>query len=210
MDSKVIRLAILMFISLLVLILVVIYATNTDRINTMINGTTDASAESEVSAMEGISSDYGEQIGDNLKAFLTDETFFDQNDALEEISSEDVESVAMEVRPGKGSIVVKIMNDRGGLETGELFSVTIAGEKNQGKTRSSKTVKETVYTDDDMNGMIEIDDLPIGSYLVKMQEISGYHVPVTGVIAEVTEKTEETEMTEMSDSEVSSSTDSSR
>ena len=60
MDFKIIRLAVLMFISLLALILVVIYATNTARIDTLINGTTDASAESAISAAEEISSDYGE------------------------------------------------------------------------------------------------------------------------------------------------------
>ncbi|MBP7348076.1 MAG: hypothetical protein KA965_05290 [Butyrivibrio sp.] len=210
MDFKIIRLAVLMFISLLALILVVIYATNTDRIDTLINGASDASAESAISATEGLSSDFGEQIGDNLKAFLTDETFFDQNNALAEISSQNVESVSMEVRPEKGSITVKIMNERGGLETGNLFSVTVTAEKNQSKAKSSQTAKETVYADNDLDGIIKIDDLPIGSYFVKMQEISGYHIPVTGVTAEVTESAGDTAMTESSDSEAGSNADSSR
>lgn len=210
MDSKVIRLAILMFISLLALILVVIYVTNTDRINALINGASDASAESAISATEGVSSDFGEQIGDNLKSFLTDETFFDQNNALAEISSQDVENVSMDVKTGKGSIIVKIMNERGGLETGNLFSVTVTAEKNQSKAKSSQTAKETFYSDNDMDGIIEIDDLPIGSYYVELQEISGYHVPVTGITAEVTENAGDTAMTEESDSGTGSCEDSSR
>ena len=210
MDFKIIRLAILMFISLLALILVVIYATNTTRIDTLLNGTSDASAESAISATEEISSDYGEQIGDNLKAFLTDENFFDQNSALEEISSQDVQSVSMEVSPGKGSIAVKIMNERGGLETGELFSVSVTAQKNRGNTHASKTVREKVYTDDDMNGIIEVDDLSVGSYLVRMQQIPGYHIPVTGVMTEVTQNAENTAMTEISGSAGSSTGSSSR
>ncbi|MCH4193004.1 MAG: hypothetical protein LKF52_11910 [Butyrivibrio sp.] len=191
MDSKVVRLAILTFISLIALILVVVYATNTDRIHALINGGADASAQVS-SSVAGVSvTAYGEQIGDNLKSFLSDETFFDKDDILQQVVSEDVQSVALEAEAGEGSITAKVINDRSGLETGIPFVVSV--------TTGRSGAKQKLYTDTDCNGMIEINHLKTGSYLVTLQSMDGYHVPLTGSMVEVTEP-EKKEITGIADS----------
>ena len=184
MDSKVIRLAILTFISLIALVLVVVYATNTDRIHALLDGSADASTEASSSSVTGGSvTVYGEQIGDNLKSFLSDETFFDENDILQQVVSEDVQSVTLETQTGEGSITAKVINDRNGLETGTPFVVAVS--------KKAAKAKQKLYTDDDCDGMIEIDHLQTGSYVVTLQSMDGYHVPVTGRTVEVTEPEKE-------------------
>ena len=80
MDAKVFRMAILTIISAFILVAVIIYATNADRINRLFGkGEQNEAADSasiEVSVADEAA--YGQQIGDNLKAFLYDDDFFDE------------------------------------------------------------------------------------------------------------------------------------
>lgn len=80
MDSKTFRLSILAIITTIVLIGVVVYAANREKINTLLGG--DKAPETEVAVTEGDThgTEFGEQIGDNLKGFLTASDFFDKSE----------------------------------------------------------------------------------------------------------------------------------
>ena len=83
MDYKVFRTAVLAIVSALILVLVIVYATNADKINEIF-GKGGASGEG-ASAATSSSSDigmYGEQIGDNTQSFLYEEGFFDANEEI--------------------------------------------------------------------------------------------------------------------------------
>ena len=80
MDAKVFRMAILTIISAFILVAVIIYATNADKINRLFGkGNQNEAADSasiEVSVVDEAA--YGQQIGDDLKAFMYDDDFFDE------------------------------------------------------------------------------------------------------------------------------------
>ena len=120
MDSRVFRMAILTIISAFVLVLVIVYATNTEKINSLFgwDRKTEVATEapSEASTEEEVI--YGDQIGDSLNAFLLDDDFFDETEkipsvvVIEKSDSSTDESSAEgsfteeEDRPGTGMAVV--------------------------------------------------------------------------------------------------------
>ena len=83
MDYKVFRTAVLAIVSALILVLVIVYATNADKIKEIFGkggaSDTEASADTSSSSDFGM---YGEQIGDNTQAFLFEEGFFDANEDI--------------------------------------------------------------------------------------------------------------------------------
>ena len=80
MDSKAFRLSILAIITTIVLIGVVVYAANRDKINSMIGASHSEEVEIAETVEEETVTEYGEQIGDNLKGFLTASDFFDKSE----------------------------------------------------------------------------------------------------------------------------------
>ncbi len=82
MDSKALRLSIVAIITTVVLLAVVVYAANRDRINALIGVDGHDSAQEEVvdADSDATVTQYGEQIGDNLKGFLTADDFFDKSE----------------------------------------------------------------------------------------------------------------------------------
>lgn len=119
MDKRVFRMAILTIISAFILVLVVVYATNRDRINKLF-GSEDPSASAEESAtLESVDERiYGDQIGDDLSGFIYDEDFFDETEEIPSVvvitkssssaqkSVPDDENTEEEERPGTGMAVV--------------------------------------------------------------------------------------------------------
>ena len=119
MDAKVFRMAILTIISAFILVAVIIYATNADKINRLFGkGDKNEAADSasiEISVTDEAA--YGQQIGDDLKAFMYDDDFFDeaeevpavvviqQNTKMPEGSSE-ASSELQEEEGGSGMAVV--------------------------------------------------------------------------------------------------------
>ncbi|MBQ7616100.1 MAG: hypothetical protein IJU77_13730 [Butyrivibrio sp.] len=90
MDAKVFRMAILTIISAFILVLVIIYATNSDRINDMFGWGREKEASSESVSSETDPGEisqaseiiYGDQIGDSLDSFLLDDDFFDETEKI--------------------------------------------------------------------------------------------------------------------------------
>ncbi len=85
MDAKVFRLTLLTIISAFLLVIVILYATNADKINKLFGANKGSSAATEYSA-EGASvideASYAQQIGDDLKSFLYDDDFFDEAEQI--------------------------------------------------------------------------------------------------------------------------------
>lgn len=84
MDKKVFSMALLTIFSAFILIIVIIYATNVDKINSLFGkgGSGDvapAEASLEVSYEE---TTYGQQIGNDLNGFMYDDSFFDETEEI--------------------------------------------------------------------------------------------------------------------------------
>ena len=85
MDAKVFRTAILTIISAFLLILIIVYATNADKINKMLGGEKKSAVVEEVAeeTLEDPEEEtFGDQIGDNLNGFINDESFFDETEKI--------------------------------------------------------------------------------------------------------------------------------
>ena len=82
MDKRVFRMAILTIISAFILVLVIVYATNTQKINQLFGwGSKEEAADTAASYYSG-EEIYGQQIGSNLDGFLSDEDFFDETEKI--------------------------------------------------------------------------------------------------------------------------------
>ena len=132
MDAKVFRMALLTIISAIILVLVIIYATNADKINGFFSKSN--SKESQEIVVEDASETeeviYGQQIGDDLKAFLYDDDFFDEAEQIPAVvviqqntktvdSSEDdssEEASDADEEEGSGMAVVGQLDNPGALE----------------------------------------------------------------------------------------------
>ncbi|MCR5404278.1 MAG: hypothetical protein K6E91_10755 [Butyrivibrio sp.] len=86
MDAKVFRMAILMIISAFILVLVIVYATNVDKLSALFGGGKDKSgpqSTEEISVDEQVSGKFSPtQIGDNLSGFELDADFFDPTERV--------------------------------------------------------------------------------------------------------------------------------
>ncbi|SDA69467.1 hypothetical protein SAMN02910275_02185 [Butyrivibrio sp. INlla18] len=82
MDKRVFRMAILTIISAFILVLVIVYATNTQKINQLFGwGSKEEEADNAASYYSG-EEIYSQQIGSNLDGFLSDEDFFDETEKI--------------------------------------------------------------------------------------------------------------------------------
>ncbi|SFC77871.1 hypothetical protein [Butyrivibrio sp. YAB3001] len=84
MDKKVFRLTLLTIFSALVLVFVVIYVTNADKLSRLFGKkntavVTEAVTEEASETNEVI---YGQQIGDDVKSFMYDDSFFDEAEKI--------------------------------------------------------------------------------------------------------------------------------
>ncbi len=85
MNRRVFGLAVLTMISAFILIMVIVYATNADKINRLFGwGQEKTETVTEAVSEEEASTEtvYGDQIGDNLSGFLLDEDFFDETEKI--------------------------------------------------------------------------------------------------------------------------------
>ena len=121
MDARVFRMAILTIISAFILVLVIVYATNTDKINSLFGVKDKPQPVASEAATEEVSEEpviYGDQIGDSLSGFLLDDDFFDETEKIPSVvvikkseastdeSSEGSSFAEEEDRPGTGMAVV--------------------------------------------------------------------------------------------------------
>lgn len=127
--------------------MIIVYATNADRINKLI-GKEDKKPSAQVSADasedggDGESSDqviYGDQIGDNLSGFLTDEDFFDE--------TEQIPTVVVIERSSSGTGAFGGAGDNGVLQEGGTDDVTSGGTSGENMLKSYEGSSEPVGDD---------------------------------------------------------------
>lgn len=186
MDSKVRVKAIATIATSIILILVVVYMVNERQLSRLFRrrgrGSGAAVAASTASGVPKVSKDgvFGEQIGDDLKAFLKDDSFFDGyvpggdtgslSIAGGEVDPNDYR-VMMSPKVLDRSIVVSLIDEQGALVTGEGFVVEMNGLH--------------LYKDDDRDGVIYIEGLSAGTYELRLQEQAGYRTQSEPVTVEV-------------------------
>lgn len=106
------------------------------------------------------------QIGDDPRAFLGDETFFEPDKKpYSSIEKMDGKNLSLLMTSVQKDLRIQIVDNAGKLVTGEEFCVVLNGNKE--------------YKDEDKDGIIYIEYLRSGEYEVELKEASGYRVPET-------------------------------
>ena len=188
MDSKVKWLAILTSIGIILLVVLVTVLSNSSRIRRQLANLQNNKKEtpSEIDSLvkeeslEGneaeddlrnyakagfAGSDPSLQLGDNLRAFLRDETFFDK-----ELSNYEKKLLAMNekglyfvVTSVERDLRIQILDASGAVVTGVQFVINL---KEHGS-----------YKDQDRDGVIYISGLSAGEYELTLAEVTDYEVP---------------------------------
>lgn len=163
MDSKRIRRMLFAVILLFVVVAGVIVAVNLDTVKQKL-GIASYEQTEETAAMEETDREGG-QRGDDLSAFLRDETFFDPEVKFKSIETYSGRNIYLMMSSVAKDLRIMIVDSVGRLVTGTPFVVEVRG------------VGE--YTDNDEDGIIYIDGLRAGEYSVSLKEAEGYKVPNT-------------------------------
>lgn len=117
------------------------------------------------------------QIGDDLRGFLSDDTFFDKDKEEYDLNSlYNSNKLSMIVTSIEKDLRIQIVDLFGQLVEGESFYVTVEG------------VGE--YKDLDKDGIVYIADLKAGEYQVSLNEAEGYQVPANSTKIRVKERVE--------------------
>ena len=115
---------------------------------------------------EGVAQADPMQIGNDTRAFLADETFFDPDkQPYSSIEKIDGKSLSLLMTSVQKDLRIQIVDNAGKLVTGENFCVVLNGNKE--------------YQDDDKDGVIYIEYLRAGDYEVELKEVEGYRIPDT-------------------------------
>ncbi len=117
------------------------------------------------------------QIGDDLSAFMRDNTFFDEEiDPILEAARNQANRLSLLTTSIEKDLRIQIVNSEGEPVTGESFYVRVEGLGE--------------YKDLDQDGVIYIGDLDSGEYYVELLPIDGYKVPINENRVKVKEKVE--------------------
>lgn len=160
MGSKGIRRAMLSMIGMFLVLAAVIVFSNLDTVKKKLG---IGSAEQTEASEQTPGMEDGGQIGNDLSAFVRDETFFDPEVKFKSIEMYSGKRVSMTAASAAGDLYIFIENSVGELAEGAAFTVELQG------------VGE--YTDEDEDGIIYIDQLKPGEYSVSLKELEGYSVP---------------------------------
>ncbi|MDE6389704.1 MAG: glycoside hydrolase family 25 protein [Lachnospiraceae bacterium] len=163
MDSKKIRRALFAMVAVFIAIVGVIAAANPEQVKQKLGLSQEDQIEQTALIEEAETN--GGQRGNNLSAFLQDETFFDPEVRFKSIETFSGRNVFLIVSSVAKDLRVMVVDSVGKLVTGTAFTITIQG------------VGE--YTDTDKDGVIYIDGLRSGEYSVSLKEEEGFIVPNT-------------------------------
>lgn len=173
MDSKKMRRMLFAMVVMFVVLVAVIGITNLDTVMRKLGFTADEQIE-ETAVIE--EDTIGGQRGNDLSAFLYDETFFDPEVKFKSIESYSGRRVFLVMSSVAKDLRIMIVDSIGRLVTGAPFTIRIQG------------VGE--YTDSDEDGIIYIDGLRAGEYSVLLEETEGYIVPNTITTIQVRQEIE--------------------
>ena len=172
MDSKLRRMTILASMAVILLAAMLVLYVNRER------GERPAPSDPEPSQSVELQEepDSG-QIGNDLKAFLRDNTFFDpEMNPILEAARDDMTRLSLVVTSVEKDLRVRVVDMSGEPVTGESFFISLDG------------VGE--YKDLDKDGVIYIGGLTAGEYYVELLPIAGYHVPENETRVRVKDKVE--------------------
>ena len=164
MDSKTLRKTLIAVVLVFIVITGVIIAANWDIVQAKF-GISETASQGNSEASEGGMIIDDKQLGNNLHAFMQDDTFFDPEVRYKSIETYSGRGVSLVMSSVAKDLRIMVVDSRGRLVTGEQFTIKIQelGE----------------YVDNDEDGIIYIDGLRAGEYSVSMNEIEGYKVPNT-------------------------------
>ena len=162
MDSKKLRRTLFLVVMMFCMITVIVAMMNWELIEEKL-GLSVKTEETSADVAEPTAED--KQIGNDLQAFMNDETFFDSEIHYKSIETYSGRTVSLMMSSVAKDLRIMIVDSVGQLVTGTPFQVTVQGA---GK-----------YTDSDEDGIIYIDNLRAGEYSVSLEEAEGYRVPNT-------------------------------
>ena len=167
MDSKLRRMAIMASMAVILLVSVLVIYLNPGEENSSGQTTTVTQEEGVVNG----------QIGNDLSAFLKDETFFDEEvNPVLEAAKNNANRLSLVMTSVEKDLRIQIVDTDGNPVTGESFFVKVEGLGE--------------YKDLDKDGVIYIGDLDAGEYYVELLPIEGYRIPTTKTKIRVKEKVE--------------------
>ena len=186
MDSKLRKMAILASMAVILLVALLVMYVNREQFTAAsgppASGTQNAGAGDSASpaengdqAEETVSPDG--QIGNDLKAFLKDNTFFDQEvNPILEAAKDNSNRLSLVATSIEKDLRIQIVDNEGSPVTGESFYVRLDGLGD--------------YKDLDQDGIIYIGDLDSGDYYIELLPIEGYKVPISETRVHVKDKVE--------------------
>lgn len=177
MDSKLKRTAVSMAVAIVALVVLVVYGMNRDQKPVRKDQGTGANKPTQEEVKTPPVKKENGQIGDDLKAFLKDEFFFDSEDAWQFDSTKyDIHKLTLRATSVEKDMRLKILDISGKPVVGESFLVKLEnGEE---------------YRDLDQDGVIYIGDLKPGEYAVQLMPAEGYYVPKEATRVRVKEQVE--------------------
>ncbi len=165
MDSKKMRRAMIFMIAVFLAAFAVIAAANWDRVKEKLGFAPETPVQEEMPEEAGETEEEEGQIGSDLSAFMSDETFFDPEVKFKSIESYSGRNVSLMMSSVAKDLRIMVVDSVGRLVTGTDFTVTIQGLGE--------------YTDTDRDGVIYVDGLRSGEYSVSLNEQDGFRVPNT-------------------------------
>lgn len=177
MDSRLRRLTILCSMAVILLVSILVVYANTDHNSGPGRGTEEESRQDgpgeQISSENGVTG----QVGGNLSAFMSDETFFDSEvNPILEAARDQANRLSLMVTSIEKDLRIQIVDNEGNPVTGESFYVSL---RDMGE-----------YKDLDKDGIIYIGDLDSGEYFVELLPIAGYRVPNNETRVHVKDKVE--------------------
>ena len=175
MDSKLRKMTILSSMAVILLVALLVLYINRDNNAKPVPPQQDTpQAADDLESMEGQGSG---QIGNDLSAFLRDDSFFDREvNPILEAAKDEMMRLSLVVTSVEKDLRIQIVDRSGEPVTGESFYVSLDG------------IGE--YKDLDKDGVIYIGDLTAGEYYVELLPISGYRVPDNETRVRVKDKVE--------------------
>lgn len=184
MDSKLRRMAISASLAVILLVSILVIYVNKETETSAKNpnfgqqsGTSEDSSAEAGDGEEGLVAQSLGQIGDDLKAFLKDDTFFDEEvNPILEAAKNNANRLSLVMTSVEKDLRIQIVDTEGVPVTGESFYVKLDG---MGE-----------YKDLDRDGVIYIGDLDAGEYDVTLLPMAGYKVPTGETTIRVKDKVE--------------------
>lgn len=172
MDSRLRRITIMSSMAVILLVALLVLFTNREPDKPP----AETKDTEEIQTAEEPETGADGQIGNDLSAFLKDNTFFDReiNPILE--ARDEASRLSLVVTSVEKDLRIQIVDPEGEPVTGESFYIRLDG------------VGE--YKDLDKDGVIYIGDLSAGEYYVELLPVEGYRVPVNETRVRVKDKVE--------------------